>query len=123
MNIGTKIHYLDDTDEAYDVSNTGVAFVPHHGMGFTEYYEVEVNTGDILVIESEGVVGVADAWPVAVTKEAGNLHHLGAGNMELADALAGGLEPRVTVASLKRAIEVAERYGFEVHDEMKGEAK
>ena len=120
MNIhtaGTKIHYLDDTGAAYDASNSGRAWdVNSDNL-------VEVYNGDILVIESEGVVGVADAYPVAVTKEAGNLHHLGAGNMEPAAAMAGGLEPRVTVESLERAIEVAEWFGFEVHDEMKGEAK
>ena len=51
-------HQFDTTGEAYDA---------------TQCFE-EIKTGDILVIESERVVGIADTWPVAVTKERGHLH-------------------------------------------------
>lgn len=36
----------------------------------------EVRKGDILLIRSEGVVGIADTWPVAITHECGELHHV-----------------------------------------------
>ena len=38
-----------------------------------------VRDGDILLIVSEGVVGIADTWPVAVTEKHGNLHTLADG--------------------------------------------
>lgn len=34
----------------------------------------DINDGDILLIPSEQVVGVADTWPFAVTKKSGDLH-------------------------------------------------
>lgn len=46
------------TGRAYDASNT-----------CTE-------TGTVLVIESESVVGLAWAWPIAVTKEGGKFHDI-----------------------------------------------
>lgn len=50
-----------------------------------------VKTGDILVIESEGVVGVAYTWPFAVTEKHGDLHQLGADadgiRVELAESI------------------------------------
>jgi hypothetical protein len=50
-----------------------------------------VKTGDILVIESEGVVGVAHTWPFAVTEKHGDLHQLGEDangiRFELADSI------------------------------------
>lgn len=36
----------------------------------------QIQDGDILLIPNEGVVGVADTWPVAVTEERGCLHAL-----------------------------------------------
>jgi len=35
-----------------------------------------IKQGDLLVIESEGVVGVADTWPYAITEAHGSLHRL-----------------------------------------------
>ena len=35
-----------------------------------------IEKGDVLIIESEKCIGLADCWPVAVTAEAGELHHL-----------------------------------------------
>ena len=35
-----------------------------------------IKTGDVLVVLDELVVGLADAWPVAVTVARGELHHL-----------------------------------------------
>ncbi|WP_051382437.1 hypothetical protein [Bradyrhizobium sp. Tv2a-2] len=59
-------HTFRTTGDAYDACQTGVHYA------FDGEYPVE--TGDILVIESEKVVGIADTWPVAVTKERGHLH-------------------------------------------------
>jgi hypothetical protein len=34
----------------------------------------EVKNGDVLICRDEKVVGIAGCWPIAVTKESGNLH-------------------------------------------------
>lgn len=39
-----------------------------------------IKTGDILVIEGEGVVGLAWAWPIAVTEACGNFHTITQGS-------------------------------------------
>ena len=39
-----------------------------------------IKTGDILMISDEKVIGLADAWPVAVTKAHGDLHDLAEGS-------------------------------------------
>lgn len=63
-----------------------------------------IQKGDVLVVESEGVVGLADTWPVAVTLEAGQLHHV---RDDL--TLEGyGFDPE----SVDKAEHVAARYGF-----------
>lgn len=36
----------------------------------------DVTNGDILWIPSEAIIGVADAWPYAITEERGHLHGL-----------------------------------------------
>lgn len=54
------IHTFDSTGEAYDACQC----------------DENIHDGDVLVIEAEQVVGVADTWPVAVTKEYGSLHAL-----------------------------------------------
>ena len=51
------IRRFDSTGEAYDACQTG-----------------EAEKGDLLWIPSEGVVGVADTWPFAVTCQYGKLH-------------------------------------------------
>lgn len=37
----------------------------------------DINNGDTLLVESEGVVGIANTWPVAVTTEFGEFHTIG----------------------------------------------
>ena len=37
----------------------------------------DIQHGDVLLVESEGVVGIADAWPVAVTDVIGSFDYLG----------------------------------------------
>lgn len=54
-----KVHTFDDTGEAYDASQ----------------WDENISHGDVLVVESERVVGVlVEAWPVALTAEHGTFH-------------------------------------------------
>ena len=53
------IHHFQTTGEAYDACQC----------------DETITSGDVLVILPEGVVGIADTWPVAVTLNHGNLHH------------------------------------------------
>ena len=55
-----SIHKFDSTAEAYDACQC----------------DEDIKRGDLLVIESEGVVGVADTWPYAITEAHGELHQL-----------------------------------------------
>mgnify|MGYP003631587685 CR=1 FL=1 len=54
------IHTFSDTGEAYDACQCDDA----------------IKTGDLLVIDREHVVGIADTWPLAATPNAGALHAL-----------------------------------------------
>jgi hypothetical protein len=54
-----KVIRFDSTEQAYDACQTGDAC-----------------DGDILFIESEGVIGISDCWPFAITVETGALHGL-----------------------------------------------
>lgn len=94
-----RILYFETSREAYDASQTGLAWVPGVDEGDGE--EVEVVNGDILVVRSEGVVGVCDTWPTCVTEHTGALH--GIVRMEfLADRLSG-----VSARDVRAAIQVA----------------
>ena len=55
-----SIHKFESTKEAYDACQ----------------WDEDIKRGDLLVIESEGVVGVADTWPYAITEAHGELHQL-----------------------------------------------
>lgn len=55
-----KTHYFNSTEDAYDACQC----------------DENIKKGDLLVIESEEVIGVADTYPVAVTIERGALHNL-----------------------------------------------
>lgn len=52
------IHIFTDTGEAYDAANSCD----------------KVKRGDILLVENEGVIGIADAWPIAITGNNGVFH-------------------------------------------------
>jgi hypothetical protein len=58
--------------------------------------------GDVLVIESEGVVGIADTWPVAVTQTFGGLH----------GANAAGAFAEFSMATIERAATTARELGL-----------
>jgi hypothetical protein len=53
-----KVWHFDSTGDAYDATQC----------------REEIKSGDILVIASEGVVGIADTWPFAITEAHGHLH-------------------------------------------------
>lgn len=57
-----KVHYCISSAEAYDAIQTG-----------------EIPVGEVVVVQSEGVVGVSDTWPVAVTKARGSFHQISPG--------------------------------------------
>jgi hypothetical protein len=56
--VDRAIHKFESTGNAYDACQC----------------DEDIKNGDILVIASEGVIGIADTWPFAVTAEAGSLH-------------------------------------------------
>lgn len=61
--VGPTVHRFTDTDTAYDVTQSE----ERHHMG--------IRDGDVLVVESEGVVGVlANNWPIALTAAHGQFH-------------------------------------------------
>jgi hypothetical protein len=53
-----RAHIFDSTGEAYDATQC----------------DADIKKGDLLLIAKEKVVGIADTWPIAVTKENGELH-------------------------------------------------
>jgi hypothetical protein len=54
----TTVHTFESTGDAYDACQC----------------RDDIKDGDVLVIERERVVGVANCWPLAVTIERGELH-------------------------------------------------
>ena len=57
---GVRVWTFDSSADAYDMTQC----------------DDDLKTGDVLLIPSEKVVGVADVYPMAVTKNAGHLHGL-----------------------------------------------
>lgn len=53
-----KVHQFPDSGEAYDATQC----------------DDDIQDRDIIVVESERIVGVVWTWPFAVTKEQGKLH-------------------------------------------------
>ena len=97
------IHTFDTTGAAYDACQAG--------EGITD--------GDILIVHSEGVIGVADTWPFAVTEKRGELHAIRASVADADFAAAAGIDPaRIAEARrLAAAVSAAESgYGNYVVD-------
>ncbi|MER5638294.1 hypothetical protein ABT095_15195 [Kitasatospora sp. NPDC002227] len=87
---GPAVHRFDSTAEAYDATQC----------------DEEIRDGDVLVIESEGVVGfLVEAWPVAVTAVRGELHGF-EGPVE-------DFEDGAYIASHRAASVLAAELGFE----------
>ena len=88
-----RAHVFDDSGEAYNATQCSDA----------------IRRGDVLVIEDEGVVGLANAWPLAVTAEAGEFHLIddkpGSVQSVLGDA-------GITAEQVRGATAVAEALGY-----------
>lgn len=94
------------------------AVKPFDGTG-TAYDSVQwddtIRTGDVLLVESESVVGLAWAWPIAVTVESGHFHTARADDVADVDGLLSdaGIHPM----QVKAAVGVAMAHGFKVRPE------
>lgn len=99
-----KLHKFSSTSEAYDCTQCGCTFDADK--------EIEVKNGDLLVIEAEQVVGVADTWPFAVTVATGQLH-IPVVDGTLSDGVASRLGPH-----LLRAMGQALLRGWSVREQM-----
>jgi hypothetical protein len=89
--IPMKIHYLPNTDVARDACNNGTT-----------------ENGDVLVIESEQVVGVSSFFQFAVTVKTGDMFEF------LVDYPTGPAEFLTLVNGIRAAVAEAERLGYEV---------
>lgn len=74
----------------------------------------QLENGDVLVIADEGVVGICDTWPFAITVKGGCLHKIRPGSTagDLAKAL--GLTVDQLLASLRAAVVTATHQRFEI---------
>lgn len=91
-----KTHAFESTGEAYDAVQC----------------DDDIDNGDVLDVASEGVVGLAYTWPVAVTAGAGKLHRIGSkpGALDNVMADAGWSEEQVRAAvalAVERGLDVA----------------
>ncbi|TPL42589.1 hypothetical protein [Mesorhizobium sp. B2-4-5] len=95
-----KVHFFDSTGEAYDATQC----------------DETIQNGDVLIIPDEKVVGLADTWPVAVTKQAGHLHSLADGNFETYHHEFGkDAGKRVfTDVQIRAAKAIAKEWGYEL---------
>ncbi len=91
-----KTHAFESTGEAYDAVQC----------------DDDIDNGDALDVASEGVVGLANTWPVAVTAAAGKLHRIAdkPGSLDRVMSDAGWSEDQVRAAvglAVERGYEVA----------------
>lgn len=77
--------------------------------------DAAIQNGAVLLIEGEGVVGLAGTWPVAITVAAGDLHIALEGRLR--DYLASMNMDR----HLDRAISIARHMGFALNPELEEE--
>lgn len=71
-----------------------------------------IHNGDTLVIENEGVVGLAGTWPIAVTVVNGALERLAVG-VDMATVMA---DWHLTVEHIRHAVTTAEELGLKVRE-------
>ncbi len=88
------IHTFDSTGDAYDACQC----------------DESIRNGDTLLIPSERVVGLADTWPIAVTREHGALYSLKHGS-SWSDWLSTLDNGRLLVA-VAHAQQVAAQHGY-----------
>ena len=87
------VHYFESTGRAYDATQC----------------DETIRTGDILVIESEGVVGIADTWPFAITAETGKLHEV--------TGWFGSSWSRELFVNIPAAVAIAKQIGARLRDD------
>lgn len=90
------IHEFASSSDAYDATQC----------------DESVRKGDALLIASEGVVGLAWTWPVAVTARAGELHELSDEDRMTPAAVIQ--EAAWTDEQLKLAVATATQHGFPI---------
>ncbi|WP_326430466.1 hypothetical protein VQ574_21165 (plasmid) [Stutzerimonas frequens] len=88
---GVKIHYRDSTSAVYDDCNTGI-----------------ISKGDIVVVSVERVIALGWTWPIAVTKDVGEIHSIAPGYFE--DVLA---DARFDPINVGIAIELVKDYSYD----------
>jgi hypothetical protein len=76
--------------------------------------QCELNDGEVLHIPSEGVVGLAWTWPVAVTAAHGELHALKVPS-SLADFQISSPGPKWSSEQIDAAIKLALAKGYTLH--------
>lgn len=87
-----------------------VHFFPDSGLAYDACQCDEgIAKGDLLIIESECVIGVADTWPIAVSREHGALHWLP--NGEVTEQLTNSL-PHAVLNGIERGRKVAAAFGW-----------
>lgn len=89
----TKAWVFRDSGEAYDAVQSNE----------------NIQDGDILLVPSEKVMGVAETWPIAVTLEFGKLHTVNDNGWERTSEVVGGAE------KIKKAVALAESLGWPVN--------
>lgn len=96
--VNTTVHTFDTTKEAYDATQGNEA----------------VKAGHTLLIEDEGVVGLAWTWPVAVTKAFGELHI--PSDVDGADLAGLIADAGWTDEQIRQAVALAVSNGYELAD-------
>lgn len=103
-NGGPAVHEFDNSKDAYDASQMDARYDD-------DCNEIPVKTGDILIIPSEGVVGVSDTWPTAVTKNTGSLHGFEKGHRSIEQMAA---VTKIPAETWKAAMNKAQELGFDL---------
>lgn len=95
-----KIWSFDNTGDAYDATQC----------------DSEIRKGDVILVLSERVVGLADTWPVAISEACGHLHKANEGQT------GKYLLENEMDHNLPEAMKLATSLGFELVDELRGKA-
>jgi len=69
-----------------------------------------IETGDTLLILTEGVIGIAHCWPFAVTAACGNLHSVSPKPSDTLGAFAASFS--MAVGDFTEAVDLARALGF-----------
>lgn len=91
------VHFFDDTADAYgsvQCRDQEMCDILNQELLIDETMFLPIEQGDTLVIMSEGVVGLAQCWPTAITKKHGELH---------------GMKDGYTVSGMLEEFDIGER--------------